>query len=52
MMPHVMHAPHFPDLHASPLWAPIWGLLGDFDLSVVDEHIGYRYKSTSCIYTF
>lgn len=42
MIPNQMFAPKFPDLHNSPLWAPVWGLLGDFDLDVVENAIGWN----------
>lgn len=41
MIPARMHSPYFPGLHESPFWAPFWGLLGDFDLGVVDDAIGW-----------
>lgn len=42
MIPNRMFAPKFPDLHNSPLWTPVWGLLGDFDLDVVEDAIGWN----------
>jgi len=42
MIPNRMFAPKFPDFHNSPLWAPVWGLLGDFNLDVVDDAIGWN----------